>query len=61
MMKGSPLQFALFYFLMGILFTYLSIQSADETIWNFFTIVLAILATLDFGTAIRLLVLYFKK
>ncbi|WP_375781777.1 YdiK family protein [Parageobacillus toebii] len=46
---------------MGILFTYLSIQSADETIWNFFTIVLAIIATLDFGTAIRLLVLYFKK
>ncbi|MFD2360606.1 YdiK family protein [Saccharococcus thermophilus] len=46
---------------MGILFTYLSVQSAKDTIWNFFTIVLAILATLDFGAAIRLFALHFRK
>ncbi|MFC4181918.1 YdiK family protein [Saccharococcus thermophilus] len=60
-MKRTPLQFAFFYFLMGILFTYLSVQSAKDTIWNFFTIVLAILATLDFGAAIRLFALHFRK
>jgi hypothetical protein len=60
-MKGTPLQFAFVYFLMGVLFTYLSIQSAKDTIWNFFTIVLAILATMDFGTAIRLLTIHFRN
>ncbi|WP_321200821.1 YdiK family protein [Saccharococcus caldoxylosilyticus] len=46
---------------MGVLFTYLSIQSAKDTIWNFFTIFLAILATLDFGAAIRLFALHFRN
>ncbi|MBA2876905.1 YdiK family protein [Thermaerobacillus caldiproteolyticus] len=60
-MRTSPLHIALFYFLMGALFTYLAIQSAHETIWNFSTIVLMVIATLDFGTALRMLAFYFKK
>jgi VanZ family protein len=60
-MKRTPLQFAFVYFLMGVLFTYLSIQSAKDTIWNFFTIVLAMLATLDFGAAIRLFAFHFRN
>ncbi|KYD26526.1 hypothetical protein B4113_0941 [Geobacillus sp. B4113_201601] len=38
-----------------MLFTYLAIQSAHETIWNVSTIALAALAAFDFGTAFRLL------
>lgn len=60
-MRTSPLHIALFYFLMGALFTYLAIQSAHETIWNFSTIVLMVIATLDFGTTLRMLAFYFKK
>ncbi|WP_188207160.1 YdiK family protein [Alkalibacillus aidingensis] len=53
-MKVSPMFLAWIYILMGILFMYLAIQSADETIWNFATIIFALIATFDFGVAIRL-------
>lgn len=50
-----------FYFLMGALFTYLAIESAHDTIWNFSTIALMAMATLDFGMALRLIMLSMKK
>lgn len=46
---------ALVYFIMGILFTYIATQTATDTIWNISTIILAVIATLEFGVAIRLL------
>lgn len=59
-MRTSPGVMAIVYLAMGILFTNLAIQWADETIWNTATIVLAIIATLDFGVGIRFLRIYFK-
>ncbi|KXG08299.1 YdiK family protein [Anoxybacillus rupiensis] len=59
-MRISPLSTALFYFLMGALFTYLATQSAHESIWNFSTVALMVLATLDFGVFLRLITLYIR-
>ncbi|ANB57063.1 hypothetical protein GFC29_3074 [Anoxybacillus sp. B7M1] len=59
-MRISPLSTALFYFLMGALFTYLAIQSARGGIWNFSTVALMVLATLDFGVFLRLITLYIR-
>jgi hypothetical protein len=59
-MRTSPLNIAFFYFLMGTLFTYLAIESAHESIWNFSTIVLMVMATLDFGVALRMFTFYLR-
>ncbi|SFB38139.1 protein of unknown function [Lentibacillus halodurans] len=59
-MKISPKTMGIVYCLLGILFTYVAIQSADGTIWNFLTILLAFFATLDFGVGIRMLIIHFK-
>lgn len=59
-MRTSPLHTALFYFLMGTLFTYLAIESSHESIWNFSTVALMVMATLDFGVSLRLIALYVK-
>jgi hypothetical protein len=59
-MRTSPLNMALFYFLMGSLFTYLAIESAHETIWKFSTVILMVVATLDFGVSLRMFALHFK-
>ncbi|MFC3041634.1 YdiK family protein [Virgibacillus xinjiangensis] len=53
-MRVSPLTSAIIYFAMGAVFIYAAIQTADETIWNFTTILLAVVATMDFGVAIRM-------
>lgn len=45
---------------MGILFTYMAIQSVEDTVWNVITILLALVATLDFGVGIRFMRLHFK-
>ncbi|TCT18944.1 uncharacterized protein DUF4305 [Melghiribacillus thermohalophilus] len=58
-MKASPLLMSALYFFIGILFTYLAIQSVEETIWNWTTVILSIVATFDFAIAIRLLGLHF--
>jgi len=39
---------------MGTLFTYLATESVHDTIWNFSTVALMVMATLDFGMAFRL-------
>ena len=51
---------AIIYILMGILFTYLAIDSVEETPWNFVTILFAAIATLDFGVGIRSLRIHFQ-
>ncbi|WP_017187339.1 YdiK family protein [Alkalibacillus haloalkaliphilus] len=53
-MKLSPLFLAWVYLIMGALFVYIGIQYADETVWNFATIIFALIATIDFVVAIRL-------
>jgi hypothetical protein len=59
-MRTSPLNMGFFYFLMGSLFTYLAIENAHGDIWKFSTIILMIVATLDFGVALRMFALHFK-
>lgn len=34
-MKNIPLTRGFIYIIMGVLFTYLAIQNAQETVWNF--------------------------
>ncbi|MDX8047573.1 DUF4305 domain-containing protein [Gracilibacillus sp. S3-1-1] len=59
-MRISPLRSAIFYFALGILFTYIAIQSADDTVFSFITILLTAFATIDFVVAIRLINLHFR-
>ncbi|MDL4841954.1 YdiK family protein [Aquibacillus rhizosphaerae] len=59
-MRTSPLFMASLYFGMGVLFTYIAIQSVEDTIWNFITILLAFFATLDFVVSMRLFKLHIK-
>jgi hypothetical protein len=54
MRRTSPFLMGIMYTLMGVLFTYLAIQSVEDTIWNFGTILLIAVATFDFGVAIRM-------
>ncbi|MFT4416889.1 YdiK family protein [Fredinandcohnia humi] len=60
MRRTSPFVMGIIYTLMGILFTYIAIGSATETVWNFSTILLALVATFDFGVAIRMFSLHSK-
>ncbi|MFD2655863.1 YdiK family protein [Gracilibacillus thailandensis] len=59
-MRISPLRSAIFYIALGALFTFIAIQSADETVFNFITILLATFATIDFVVAFRLINLHFR-
>ena len=60
-MKTSPIFMGLLYFLMGMLFTFLSIESTANNIWSFSTIVLMLVATIDFGVAIKMFLLSNKN
>lgn len=46
---------AIFYFILGTLFIYLAITNEHETVWNPVTILLAVVATLDFVVGFRYL------
>ena len=59
-MRITARTMALIYFAMGILFIYAAVKSADETVWNFITVLLALIATLDFGAGIRYMRLHYK-
>jgi hypothetical protein len=59
-MKISPKTMAAIYFVMGVFFIYIAILSAQDTIWNITTMVLALFATLEFGVSIRLVSLHFR-
>ena len=60
MMRTPPLFMGLIYTLMGTLFTYLAIGSAEKGILDFTTIILMAVATFDFGVAIRIFNLRYK-
>lgn len=46
---------------MGIFFAYLAFTYAKETVWNATTILLALVATLDFGMGYRYLRMHQKN
>lgn len=60
-MRQSPLFSGIIYIILGILFTMFAIQDIQEHgEWGFFTYLLIILATFDFGSGIRFILLHFK-
>ncbi|WP_404447336.1 YdiK family protein [Sutcliffiella horikoshii] len=59
-MKITPLRMVFFYAIMGSLFLYLAIVSVKDTIWHWHTILLMLIATFDFGVAIRSYLLHQK-
>ncbi|WP_010098024.1 YdiK family protein [Ornithinibacillus scapharcae] len=59
-MRVSPRTMALLYFALSILFIFGAIQYAEETVWNFLTIFLAFIATLDIMAGIRYLRFHYK-
>ncbi|WP_028401933.1 YdiK family protein [Ectobacillus panaciterrae] len=59
-MRSSPLFMATLYFVLGSIFTYLAITSVEHTIWNFYTLLLMLMATFDFGLALRLILVNFR-
>jgi hypothetical protein len=56
-MRTNPVSMGIFYLTMGLLFTYLAINSAENGIFSFPTIILMIIATFDIGVAIRMFTL----
>jgi hypothetical protein len=48
------------YILMGVLFTYLAVGSAEKGLFDFGTILLMAVAAFDFVTALRIFTLHYK-
>ena len=59
-MKQSPFVSGIVYFLLGSLFTYFAIQNVNESGWGFFSYLLVMLATFDFGSGIRMMMFHLK-
>ncbi|GAA0431973.1 YdiK family protein [Lentibacillus halophilus] len=60
MIKMTPKTMAIIYFLIGAMFISVAVQVTGESIWRFPTILLALVATLEFGVGIRMLIIHFK-
>lgn len=56
----SPLRSAIFYFIMGAVFIYFAFGTIEETVFEPLTMLLIVLATLEFGVAIRFLQFHIK-
>jgi hypothetical protein len=56
-MRTNPISMGIFYLTMGLLFTYLAINSSENGVFSFPTIVLMLIATFDIGVAIRMFTL----
>ncbi|MDR7002722.1 YdiK family protein [Neobacillus niacini] len=59
-MRRSPLISSLIYFLLGSLFTYFAIHDVNQNGWGFFSYLLVLLATFDFGSSLKLFFFYMK-
>ncbi|MBY0124423.1 YdiK family protein [Bacillus sp. S/N-304-OC-R1] len=60
-MRKTPLFSGIIYIILGILFTYVAIQTIQrDQEWGFFTYFLIIIATFDLGTGLRLVSFHFK-
>ncbi|MBO8178766.1 YdiK family protein [Aeribacillus pallidus] len=59
-MKQTPLFSGIIYAILGTLFTYFAIQNVNNYGWGFFTFFFILLATLDYGSAIRLIAFHFR-
>lgn len=59
-MRRSPLFSGFIYFLLGALFTYFAIDDVQTNGWGFFSYLLILLATFDFGSAVKMIAFHFK-
>ena len=60
MRHQSPLKLSIIYICLGIAFTAFAIQTVTSSGWGFFAYFLIFIATLDFGSGIRMLLLHVK-
>jgi hypothetical protein len=59
-LRQSPLLSGIIYLFLGALFTFFAIQNVNENGgWGFFSVLLVILATFDFGSGIRMIKFHF--
>ncbi|WP_312473488.1 YdiK family protein [Neobacillus sp.] len=59
-MRRSPLFSGLIYFLLGGLFTYFAIDDVQKNGWGFFSYLLILLATFDFGSGLKMIAFHFR-
>ncbi|PLR76516.1 DUF4305 domain-containing protein [Bacillus sp. V3-13] len=59
-MRQSPLISGIIYMVLGLLFTYFAVQNVHQHGWGFFSYLLVLLATFDFGSGLRMVILHFK-
>ena len=60
MRRQSPLSLGIIYASLGVLFTAIAVQTVTSSGWGIFAYVLVIIATMDFGSGIRMILLHFK-
>lgn len=56
----SPLFSGTLYIVLGFVFTFFAVQQVDKNGFGFMVYLLIILATLDFGAGLRLIMLHFR-
>ncbi|MEH7418846.1 YdiK family protein, partial [Neobacillus drentensis] len=57
-MRRSPLFSGFIYLLLGGLFTYFAIDHVQTNGWSFFSYLLVILATFDFGSGLKMILFH---
>ncbi|AMM91436.1 YdiK family protein [Peribacillus simplex] len=60
MKRQSPLFMGIIYAGLGALFTAIAIQTVSSSGWGIFAYILVLIATLDFGSGLRMIMLHFK-
>lgn len=60
MKRISLIPNAIFFLLLGFMFIFIAIQTVEDTVWNFTTILIATIATFDIGIAIRIIMVHFR-
>lgn len=58
--RQSPLFIGIIYAGLGALFTAIAIQSVSSSGWGIFAYILVLIATLDFGSGLRMIMMHFK-
>ncbi|MFK2827193.1 YdiK family protein [Bacillus sp. B190/17] len=59
-MRQSPLMTGILYLILGSFFTYLAIEDVNTGGFGFFTYLLILLATMDIGSGLRLVMMHFR-
>ncbi|KWW20278.1 MULTISPECIES: YdiK family protein [Bacillaceae] len=60
MKRQSPLFIGIIYAGLGVLFTAIAVQTVNSSGWGIFAYILVLIATLDFGSGLRMIMIHFK-